>query len=75
MKHFTPQSLPHVIVNVITVQDAGPVSANHLPSLQRQELGEGLRVQKSKLGVVSWDTAQIYNPRTWEAVTGGLLLV
>ena len=52
----------------ITVRDAGPI---FLPSLQIQELGEGLRVQKSKLGVV----AQTCNPRTWETVTGGLLLV
>lgn len=52
----------------ITVRDPGPV---FLPSLQIQELGEGLRVQKSKLGVV----AQTYNPRIWEAITGGLLLV
>lgn len=60
---------------LITVRDAGPVSANYLPSLQIQESVEGLRVQKSKLGVVNWGIAQIYNPRTWEAVTGGLLLV
>lgn len=53
---------------LITVQDA---ALSLIPILPIQELGEGLRVQKSQLGVM----AQTYNLRTWESATGGLLLV